>query len=107
MTETAFFPFPQARQAQKEALSDKVQTMDSEQAGNTIFQVLQQRHTQEKVEAEERYAREVEIAKAEARAQAEEARQTARDQLIGEQEQVAHFIIIAESKRRFAFSLQC
>jgi hypothetical protein len=62
--------------------------MDGEQAGNTIFHVLQQRHTQEKVEAEERFAREVDIAKAEARAQAEEERQTARDELIGQQEQV-------------------
>lgn len=72
--------------------------MDSEQAGNTIFQVLQQRHTQEKVEAEERYAREIEIAKAEARAQAEEARQAARDELIGEQEQVAKQVTILASK---------
>lgn len=72
--------------------------MDSEQAGNTIFQVLQQRHTQEKVEAEERYAREIEIAKAEARAQAEEARQAARDDLIGEQEQVAKQVTILASK---------
>lgn len=77
--------------------------MDSEQAGNTIFQVLQQRHTQEKVEAEERYAREIEIAKAEARAQAEEARQAARDDLIGEQEQVAKQVTILASKYRFYF----
>lgn len=62
--------------------------MDNESAGNTVFQVLQQRHTQEKVEAEERFSREVEIAKAEARAQAEDTRQTARDDLIAEHDKV-------------------
>lgn len=78
----------QTKQAQKESLANKVQQMDNESAGNTVFQVLQQRHTQEKVEAEERYSREVEIAKAEARAQAEETRQNSRDELIAQQEKV-------------------
>ena len=78
----------QVREAQKTALVDAVQNLDSERAGNTIYQVLQQRHIQERVQLEEQFNREISAAKAEARAQMAETRQTEREELIAEQDKV-------------------
>jgi len=78
----------QVREAQKTALVDAVQNLDSERAGNTIYQVLQQRHIQERVQLEEQVNREIAAAKAEARAQMAETRQAEREELIAEQDKV-------------------
>ena len=78
----------QAREAQKAALVEKVKTMESSDAGNTIYRVLQQRHMQEKVQQEEQFNRELATAKADARAQATEACQAEREELLAEQEKV-------------------
>lgn len=67
---------------------DKVQGMNSEEAGNTIYRVLQQRHMQERVQLEEQFNKEIAAAKAEARALMSESRQTEREELIAEQEKV-------------------
>lgn len=74
--------------AQKSALINVVQDLDSEQAGNTIYHVLQQRHMRERVQLEEQFNREIAAAKAEARAQMAEARQTEREEIVAEQEKV-------------------
>lgn len=68
----------QVREAQRTALVDAVQNLDSERAGNAIYQVLQQRHIQERVQLEEQFNREIAAAKAEARAQMAETRQAER-----------------------------
>ena len=78
----------QVREAQKTALVDVVQNLDSERAGNAIYQVLQQRHIQERVQLEEQFNREIAAAKAEARAQMAETRQAEREELIAEQDKV-------------------
>ena len=78
----------QIRDAQKSALIDAVQNLDSERAGNAIYQVLQQRHIQERVQLEEQFNREIATAKAEARAQMAETRQAEREELIAEQGKV-------------------
>lgn len=70
-----------------------VQNLDSERAGNTIFQVLQQRHIQERVQREDQFNREIDAAKAEARARMAETRQAEREELIAEQEKVTWFKI--------------
>lgn len=67
---------------------DAVQNLDSARAGNTIYQVLQQRHIQERVRLEEQFNREIDAAKAEARAQMAETRQAEREELIAEQDKV-------------------
>lgn len=71
-------------------MADTVQNLDSERAGNTIYQVLQQRHIQERVQLEEQFNREIDAAKAEARARMAETRQTEREELIADQEKVKH-----------------
>lgn len=67
---------------------DAVQNLDSARAGNTIYQVLQQRHIQERVRLEEQFNREIDAAKAEARAQMAETRQAEREELNAEQDKV-------------------
>lgn len=62
--------------------------MGSEQAGNTIYQVLQQRHMRERVQLEEQFSREIAAAKAEARAQMAETRQAEREEMVADQEKV-------------------
>ena len=78
----------QVREAQKSALINAVQDLDSERAGNTIYQVLQQRHMRERVQLEEQFSREIAAAKAEARAQMAESRQAEREEIVAEQEKV-------------------
>lgn len=65
-----------------------MQDLDSEKAGNTIYQVLQQRHMRERVKLEEQCSREIAAAKADARAQMAESRQAEREEMVAEQEKV-------------------
>ena len=65
-----------------------MQDLDSEKAGNTIYQVLQQRHMRERVQLEEQCSREIAAAKADARAQMAESRQAEREEMVAEQEKV-------------------
>lgn len=71
-----------------------VQSLDSEQAGNTIYQVLQQRHMHERVKLEEQFNREIDAAKAEARAQMAENRQLEREEVVAQQEKVRNMSCI-------------
>ena len=87
----------QTRDAQRAALVDKVKNMESSEAGNTIYRVLQQRHMQEKVRQEEQFNREIATAKAEARAQAAETCQAEREELIAEQEKVRCPLLLEET----------
>ena len=79
----AYKPFVfQLREAQHDALGQKMKEMDGgEKAEKTINQVIQQRHMKERVELEDQYRREMEAARAEARAQAEELRELERQEL--------------------------
>ena len=94
------YTYPQVRDAQKSALIDAVQNMDGEQAGNAIYQVLQQRHMQERVQLEEQFTREIAAAKAEARARTAEGRLVEREEIVAQQDKVsketANFHLYAE-----------
>ena len=64
--------------------------MSSEQAGNTIYRVLQQRHMQERVQMEDQFNNEIAAAKAEARALMSDTCQAEREELIARQEKVSN-----------------
>ena len=55
---------------------------------------MQQRHIQERVQLEDQFNREIDAAKAEARARMAETRQAEREELIAEQEKVTWFKIV-------------
>lgn len=73
-------------------LAKQVANGDPKNAENLIFKVLEQRHMRERAEQEEQFAREVEIARTELRADVEENRQAEREELIAQQEKVQIYV---------------
>ena len=72
-------------------MAEKIASVDPEKAEKMIFAALQQRHMRERIELEELFKNETDSARAYAKAQADEARQTERDQLLAKQDQVSCF----------------
>ena len=76
------------REVQNGELAKQVANGDPRNAENLIFKVLEQRHMRERAEQEEQFSREMDIARAELRADVEENRQAEREELIAQQEKV-------------------
>lgn len=73
----------------KQVLTEKVDGMASDRAENTIFQVLQQHHIQQKIQLEEQFRSEIRATQDEVRAGINEQRQHEKDELIASHEVVS------------------
>lgn len=72
--------------------------MESEKAENTIFQVLQQHHIQQKIRLEEQFRTEIKAAQDEARVHVAEIRQQEKDELTAAQEKVGFYLVLVRCR---------
>ena len=72
--------------------------MESEKAENTIFQVLQQHHIQQKIRLEEQFRTEIKAAQDEARVHVAEIRQQEKDELTAAQEKVGFYLVLVNCR---------